>query len=71
MSVMAQTVTEEQVLSAARSLDQGEFTRQDVAEKLGAEVSAMQPSWKAAKQAGKLEKARSEGGKRYFRLADR
>ena len=62
--------TQEQVLEAARSLGSDEFTREDVAAKLDTEVSAMRPSWKAAKEAGKLEKVRNEDGKRYFRLAD-
>ena len=58
------------MLEAARSLDQDEFTRQDVADKLGSEISAMQPrSWKATKQAGKLEKSSDDGGERRFRLA--
>ena len=67
---MPQEATEEQVLAAARSLDRDEFTREDVAEELGTEVSAMQPGWKAAKQAGRLEKVREEGGKRHFRLVN-
>lgn len=67
---MAQSATQEQVLEAARSLGREEFTREDIAEKLGTEVSAMRPSWKAAKEAGKVEKVRNEGGKRYFRLVD-
>jgi hypothetical protein len=67
---MAKEATQEQVLEAARSLDRDEFTREDVADELGIEVSAMQPSWKAAKQAGRLEKVREEGGKRHFRLVN-
>ena len=66
---MAET-TQAQVLDAARSLGREEFTREDIAEKLGTEVSVMRPGWKAAKEAGKVEKVRNEGGKRYFRLAD-
>jgi len=69
MSPMAQPATQEQVLEAARSLDRDEFTRDDVAEKLGLEISEMQPSWKAAKEAGQLQKV--EGGERLFRLRDR
>jgi DNA-binding MarR family transcriptional regulator len=67
---MAETVTQEQVLDAIRSLGE-EFTRSDVAEKLGIEISAMQPSWKAVKEAGQIEKVRNEDGKRFFRLADK
>jgi hypothetical protein len=67
---VAQDATQEQVLQAARSLGSEEFTRQDVAEKLGLEVAAMRPGWKAAKEAGRLQKVRSQGDKRLFRLAD-
>lgn len=65
---MAQDATQEQVLEAARSLGRDEFTRQDVADELDTDVAAMQPGWKAAKQAGRLEKVHEEGGKRHFRL---
>lgn len=70
MAPMAEEATQDQVLEAARSLDgdQG-FTREDVAAKLGVEVSEMRPSWKAAKEAGQLEKVSSDGDKRLFRLA--
>lgn len=66
---MAKEVTEEQVLEAARSLDGDEFTREQVAEKLGSEISDMRPSWKAAKESGKLERVRNEDGQNYFKLA--
>lgn len=69
MTPMAKEATQEQVLEAARSLDGDEFTREDVAEKLGLEIKQMQPSWKAAKEAGQLEKVRAEEGKNFFRLA--
>lgn len=67
---MANSATEEQVLEAARSLDKDIFTRDDVAEKLGLEISEMQPSWRALKEAGRFEKVSSDDGKRSFRLAD-
>ncbi|MDQ3102941.1 MAG: hypothetical protein M3Q53_03775 [Actinomycetota bacterium] len=67
---MAEQATQEQVLEAARALDRDEFTRDDVAEKLGLEISEMQPSWKAAKEAGQLQKVPSESGERLFRLRD-
>jgi predicted transcriptional regulator len=67
---MAQAPTEDEVVEAARSLGREEFTRDDVAEKLGVEISELQPSWKAAKDAGRIQKSRNEGGKRYLRLAD-
>ena len=67
---MAQAPTEDEVVDAARSLEREEFTRDDVAEKLGVEISVLQPSWKAAKNAGRIQKSRNEGGTRYLRLAD-
>ena len=70
MGEMAQEVTRDEVLEAARSLDREEgFTREDVAAKLGVEVAAMRPSWKAAKEADQLQKVGSKGDKRLFRLA--
>ncbi len=69
---MPQEATQEQVLEAARSLNRDEgFTREDVAGQLGLEISEMQPSWKAAKEAGQLQQVGSnKDGKRLFRLAD-
>lgn len=67
---MAEDATQEQVLEAARSLDGDEFTREDVAEKLGTDVAAMRPGWKAAKQANRLEKVREDGDKRFFRVVE-
>ena len=63
---MANEATQEQVMEAARSLGKDEFTREDVANELGTEISAMQPAWKAAKEANRLVKV----GNRRFRLAD-
>ena len=70
MEPMAKEATREQVLDAARSLGREEFTREDVAGELGMEISEMQPSWKAAKEANQLEKVRDEDGERFFKLAD-
>jgi len=68
---MPREATQEQVLEAARSLDRAEgFTREDVAAQLGLEVSEMRPSWKAAKEAGRIQRVSGSGGKRLFRLAD-
>jgi hypothetical protein len=68
---MAQEANQEQVLEAARSLDRAEgFTREEVAGALGVEISEMRPSWKAAKEAGKIQRVSSKGGKRLFRLAN-
>ncbi len=59
--------TQDQVLEAARSIGP-EFTREQVAEKLGVEVKEMRPSWKASKEANQIEKVRTDGGQRYFAI---
>lgn len=61
--------TQEQVMDAIRSLGSDEFTRDDVAKKLGVEISAMQPGWKAAKEAGQIKKVPSDDGERTFRIS--
>jgi hypothetical protein len=70
MAHMAQAPTQDQVLDAARSLGKEEFTREEVADKLGVEIAEMRPSWKAAKDAGKIEQVRNDDGTRYLRLTD-
>lgn len=65
---MANSATETQVLDAARALGKDEFTREDVAGELDMKVKEMQPSWKAAKQAGSIERVESEDDSRLFRL---
>jgi DNA-binding transcriptional regulator LsrR (DeoR family) len=67
---MNQTITEDQVTNAARELDQDEFTRADLAAKLGVERKEMKRGFKAARQAGSLEKVRTDGdGTGCFRLS--
>ncbi len=66
---MSDSATQDQVLDAARALGKDEFTRDDVAAELGMEIKEMQPSWKSAKQAGLLEKVKTEGGERLFRVS--
>ena len=67
---MTKTVTEEQVMHAARELRQDEFTRADLAGKLGVERSHVKRGLKAARQSGTLEKVRTDGdGKGLFRVS--
>lgn len=66
---MPQEPTQDDVVQAAIELGQPEFTRDDLAAKLGIERPTMKPAWRAAKEAGRVEKVRQDGGKRYFRLA--
>ena len=68
---MPENPTQEQVVEAARSLDQSEFTRDDLAGKLGVRKPKMKEGFKAARRAGQLEKVRNdEEGTGYFRVAE-
>jgi hypothetical protein len=70
---MGETITEEQVVGAARELNQAEFTRSDLAGKLDIQDSetrqAFREAFQAAKRAGSLEKVRKDDdGTGVFRL---
>ena len=66
---MSQTPTQEQVVDAARQLNQDEFSRADLAGKLEVERTDMKQGFKAARPAGRLEKVRDDdSGKSLFRL---
>ena len=66
---MQLTVTEDQVVEAAQQLGQDEFTRADVAEKLGVEKPDIKQAFVHAKKAGRLEKTRDdEENTGHFRL---
>jgi hypothetical protein len=68
---MPQAVTADQVVEAARGLDQAEFTRGDLAKKLGVEKQDIKPAFREARHAGRLEKVRDdEQNTGYFRLTD-
>jgi hypothetical protein len=68
---MSQTITSEQVVSAARDLDRAEFTRADLATALDVQRSELKEGFKAARKAGSLEKIRDdEEGTGLFRLTD-
>jgi transcription initiation factor IIE alpha subunit len=68
---MAETITPEQVLEAARSLDKEEFTRGDLAEQLGVEKPEIRKGFREARQSGRLEKVRDdEENTGWFRLTD-
>jgi DNA-binding transcriptional regulator LsrR (DeoR family) len=67
-----QTITADQVVEAARDLDQEEFTRGDLASKLGVEKPDIRPAFRKARRAGRLEKVRDdEENTAYFRLTDK
>jgi hypothetical protein len=66
---MQLTVTEDQLITAAKDLDQDEFTRADVAEKLGVEKPDLKQAFARARKAGRLEKVRDdEENTGHFRL---
>jgi hypothetical protein len=66
---MPQEITADQVVEAAQALGQEEFTRGDLAEKLGVEKTDIKPAFRSARQAGRLEKVRDdEENTGHFRL---
>jgi hypothetical protein len=68
---MPQTITADQIVEAARDLDQEEFTRGDLAAKLGVEKPDIRPGFREARRAGRLKKVRDdEENTGHFRLTD-
>lgn len=66
---MPDEITAEQVVGAARELGQDEFTRADIADKLGVEKPELKKAFAQARKAGRLEKTRDdEENTGYFRL---
>jgi hypothetical protein len=66
---MAQTITEDQVVQSAQSLGKPEFTRADLAERLGVDKPELKKPFHQARKAGRLDKVRDdEDGAGLFRL---
>jgi hypothetical protein len=62
-------ITSDQVIEAAQGLGKDEFTRGDLAEKLGVEKTEIRPAFREARKAGRLEKTRDDDeGTGHFRL---
>jgi hypothetical protein len=62
-------VSAEQVIAAARELGKEEFTRGDLATKLGVEKTEIRAGFRRARQDGALEKVRDdEENTGWFRL---
>ena len=62
-------ITADQVVEAAQGLDKDEFTRADVAAKLGVEKPELRKGFVAAKKEGRLIKTRDdEENTGHFRL---
>jgi DNA-binding transcriptional regulator LsrR (DeoR family) len=57
---MAQEFTPEQVVEAANSLDQDEFTRADIAGQLGVEKSDVKQAFNKARKQDLIEKTRDD-----------
>lgn len=57
---MAQNPTSDQVLEAASGLGQAEFTRADIAGKLGVEKGELKFGFREARQSGRMEKVRND-----------
>ena len=57
---MQLTITADQLVEAARQLDQEEFTRGDVAAQLGVEKADLKQAFVKARKAGRLEKVRDD-----------
>ena len=67
---MSQTITEDQVVTAAKDLNKDEFTRAELAESLSVERPDIKEGFRAARQAGKLEKVRNDDGTGVFKLSN-
>ena len=66
---MQLTITADQVVDAARELEQDEFTRADVANQLGVDKPDLKQAFVQARKAGRLEKTRDdEENTGHFRL---
>lgn len=65
-------ITEDQVVTTARDLGQDEFTRADLATKLGVEKNELSKPFRQARRAGRLDKVREDDeGTGHFRLTDK
>lgn len=66
---MKSTITEDELVGAARELGQPEFTRGDLAKQLGVEKPDLKQAFVRARKAGRLEKVRDdEDNTGHFRL---
>jgi hypothetical protein len=66
---MAENITAEQVVGAAKELEKDEFTRGDLAEKLGVKKPQIRKGFREARKAGQLDKTRNDAeNTSHFRL---
>ncbi|MCD6015674.1 MAG: hypothetical protein K0R88_1758 [Solirubrobacterales bacterium] len=63
------TITADQLVGAAQDLGQEEFTRADIANRLGVEKPELKQAFAQARKAGRVEKVRDdEENTGHFRL---
>jgi hypothetical protein len=68
---MADAVTGDQVVEAAKELGKDEFTRDDLAQKLGVAKPDLRPGIRDARRSGNLDKVgEDEKGVGHFRLTN-
>jgi hypothetical protein len=68
---MPKSITPDQVVGAAKDIGQAEFTRDDLAQRLGVEKRELKEGFREARRSGRLEKVRDdEQGTGHFRLTD-
>jgi hypothetical protein len=69
---MPTDVTEDQIVATAQDLGQDEFTRDDIAQKLGVEKTDLLKPFRQARRAGRLDKTRDDDeGTGHFRLTQK
>ncbi len=67
---MASAVSADQIVQTATELGKPEFTRKELADKLGVKPLELGDAMKAAREAGKIDKAgENDEGKGLFRLS--
>jgi hypothetical protein len=68
---MGRNITADQVVGAARELGQPEFTRGDVAAKLGVDKPELKKGFRVARRDGRLDKVRDDAENvAHFQLTD-
>jgi hypothetical protein len=68
---MGRNITADQIVGAARELGQPEFTRGDVATKLGVEKLELKKGFRVARRDGRLDKVRDDADNvAHFQLTD-
>jgi hypothetical protein len=68
---VGRNITADQIVGAARELGQPEFTRGDVAAKLGVDKPELKKGFRVARRDGRLDKVRDDADNvAHFQLTD-